>query len=62
MSRWLCHLLFPGCKWIHLFNVRNLAEWNGVNITRGVDINLPDEYFGVYQCRRCQDLSIGAPR
>jgi hypothetical protein len=48
--------LFRQCRWVWLFNVRNQGEWDGI------DINLPDELFGVYQCERCKFLSIGAPR
>jgi hypothetical protein len=56
VSRWLCHLLFPNCRWVWVFNVRNLSDWDGA------DTSVPAESFGVYQCRRCQDLSVGAAR
>ena len=46
LPRWLCHLLFANCKW----------AWVQNGFTdRGT-------FAGRYVCRRCGDLSHGAPR
>ena len=50
---WLC--LFRQCRWVWIFNVRNLAEWTGI------DVAIPGTLFGVYQCTTCKTISIGKP-
>lgn len=54
MSGWLCWFL--PCRWQHVATVTHQRE---INPPSSAFVGVP---FGLYQCRRCKTLSVGAPR